>query len=145
MLAQTVTVAPLVSTLVPESERLQFLPKHFGRLMMLVESRVYTAMRSLCPDYTGGFWEFYEISNGAAYLALRTDATQRMVVEGNGFDGEMGADAAGIIATLFALNSVIWQMQHDARAQVSLTEHYYGLQDYGSVHPESALIHRAID
>lgn len=145
MLAQTDTTAPLVSTLVPEGLRLRFLPKHFGRLMLIVESRVYTAMRSLCPDYTGGYWEYREVSNGAAYLALKSDATQRLVVEGNGFVGEMGADAAGIIATLFALNTVIWQLQHDAKAQESLTDHYYWLRDYAAVHPESALILRAID
>jgi hypothetical protein len=36
-------------------------------------------------------------------MAPKPDKRLRVEVDGNGFSGEMSADAAGIVATLFAL------------------------------------------
>src|SRR5580692_7258318 len=40
---------------IPEGERLQVLPRHFGRHMLTVEYAVYAFMRKLSRDYTGGY------------------------------------------------------------------------------------------
>ena len=45
----------IVATLVPEEERLDFLPRHFGRHMLIVENSLYSQFAKLCPTYTGGY------------------------------------------------------------------------------------------
>jgi len=45
----------IVCTRVPDNLRLGFLPRHFGRHFMLVESVIYSHMSNLCADYSGGY------------------------------------------------------------------------------------------
>lgn len=132
------------ASLVPEHQRMDFLPRHFGRRHLLVgEAHVYGWMDRLCTTQRGGYWEFYELSNGGFYLAPRPLPEQaphlHLRVDGNGFDGDMSVDAAGIVATLFALNYMMFGGASD------LTQAYEQLLDYAAQHPESALIDAAID
>ena len=92
---------------VGNDERMQMLPKHFGRDMLTVEYAVYAFMRKLASEYTGGYWTFFELSNGGFYMAPEGESTFQICVEGNGFEGAMSADAAGITACLFALESPV--------------------------------------
>lgn len=48
----------------------------------------------LSEDYNGGFWNFYTLTNGGFYMAPAGDKRMRLEVDGNGFSGEMSADAA---------------------------------------------------
>ncbi len=64
----------------------------------------------------------------------------RITMSGNGFDGMVSADAAGIIATLMALNQLSWKTR-DAHC-IHL---FYLLREYALDHAESGLILRAID
>jgi hypothetical protein len=64
----------------------------------------------------------------------------RLVWANNFFDGEMPADAAGIVATLYGLNH-LGSMTHNDM----LIERYHGLGEYIGHHPEANLIWRAID
>jgi len=54
---------------IPSDERLQLLPRHFGRHMLTVEYAVYAFMRKLTNQYTGGYWHYFELSNGGFYMA----------------------------------------------------------------------------
>lgn len=128
------------AVLVAPDKRLDFLPRYFGRDMMRVENAVYNAMTRLCSAYHGGYWNFYELSNGGAYLGF-TGPAVTLLVEGNGFEGRLSADAAGLVATLFALSSLSFKFQGNPR----YAERYHQLRDYAAHHPESALIFRAID
>jgi Antirestriction protein len=131
----------VVATLVPDAERLDFLPTMFGtRLMMHAETLVYTWMDALSPDYSGGFWNFYALSNGGGYLAPQRTEALRVAVEGNGFAGFLSGDAAGIVATLFALCELAASVRED-----SIVELYHALRDFAVTHQEAALIFRAID
>ncbi len=38
-----------------DTERLQMLPKHFGHLMLTVESAIFNFMAQLSSDYQGGY------------------------------------------------------------------------------------------
>ncbi|MCW5631939.1 MAG: antirestriction protein [Rubrivivax sp.] len=149
----------VVAGLVPDSARLGFLPKHFGsRRYLRGEIAVYNWMGALCPDYRGGYWEFLELSNGSFYMrpadcppraappgcptgASAAARPHRMLVrvESNGFEGDVSADAAGIIATLFALNYLV------CGGAEELTDKYYALREFALRHPESASILGAID
>jgi hypothetical protein len=89
---------------IPSDERLQLLPRHFGRHMLTVEYAVYAFMRKLTNQYTGGYWHYFELSNGGFYMAPAHDTPFTIWVEGNGFEGTLSADAAGVTACLFALS-----------------------------------------
>lgn len=130
----------ILATVVPENQRMAFLPKHFGKDMLHAESAVYEAMMRLCRTYEGGYWNFIELSNGGCYLRLDTPGPLGVRVDGNGFSGEMSVDAASILATLFALNALSWE-----RNDAAFTDQYYLLFDYALQHDEKRKILRAID
>lgn len=129
----------LTARRVSDADRMGTLPRHFGRLMMRVEQSIYQWMETLCPDYTGGYWEFYEVSNGAFYMFPHR--TQPWCVTcPNQFEGELSSEAAGITACLYALSDLCFSVESTA-----LTDHFHALRDFASEHAEAALIFQAID
>ena len=132
--------ARITASVVPGERRMDFLPKHFGeRAMIKFEMSVYDWMGSLCPTYRGGFWNYVELSNGGAFICPSGVESFAISVDGNGFNGTVGAEVAGIIATAFALNNMLW------RGWDSLTEKYEQLMAFIAEHAESATIRRALD
>lgn len=131
--------------LVKESDRLSFYPKYFGQnLMMKGEACVFDWMSKLCKDYSGGYWHFYSLSNGGFYLSPEDTAHMTIFVEGNGFLSTVSSDAAGIIATTFALSQLI--NSYSATQDVDyLHDHYERLRDYVFEHQECRSILNAID
>ena len=138
----------IVATRVPDHQRLAFLPRVFGpKHYRRGECAVFDWMARLCPDYRGGFWHFYDLSNGGFYLALDEGSLKgpngarqmHLVWEDNAFEGTMSAAAAGVVASLFAINHLIWGGCGE------LEDAYYALRDYAAEHPEGRQILRAID
>lgn len=134
--------APRSATPVPDNRRMEFLPRLFGRRLLIIgEHTVFRFMEILSPsDYGGGLWDFYEIAGQPLYLAPTSKPRYRIVCEGNGYEGEVSADAAGIIATLFSFSHL--SFRHDAD---ELAEGYNRLYAYAAEHPEAAEIFQAID
>ncbi|ANN97224.1 TPA: antirestriction protein [Legionella pneumophila] len=130
----------ITSKLVSDQQRLSFLPKHFGTMMIRAEQAIYNTLKVMCSSYEGGYWRFYELSNRGFYLAPDMDEPLPIYVEGNGYDGEVSADAAGIITTLCVLNQLCWKTKSDKTIQ-----QYYLLRDYIEYHKEAADIYAAID
>lgn len=129
------------ATLVPEVDRLDFLPKKLPGRYLAFEQRTYATLQSLSEDYHGGFWDFFELSDDGFYIAPNGDKdTYRIVVPSNGFEGRMSSDAAGIVACLFSLNWLTWKFQLELYEQ-----YYYGLKNYACEHPEARHILGAID
>jgi hypothetical protein len=129
----------LAARQVPDDQRIETLPRHFGRYMMRVENAVYTFMRDLAQQYRGGYWHFYELSNGGFYMAPQLGPLD-IQVDGNGYAGRMSADAAGITACLFAFSHLSFQIQNDV-----ISRHYYELRDFALEHAEATAIFGAID
>jgi Antirestriction protein len=130
----------ITATKVADARRLEFLPLHFGeRLMLSVEIGVYNWMSSLCASYAGGYWEYVELSNGGAYMAPTGAEDFHLRVSGNGFDGRVSPDAAGVIATTFALNALLW------KGHESLREKYEQLMAFIAEHPDRRAIRDALD
>jgi hypothetical protein len=125
---------------VADEARLQTLPRHFGRHMLTVESAVYAFMRRLANQYSGGYWAFFELSNGGFYMAPEYDTELRICVDGNGFEGTMSAAAAGITVCLFALSHLSFQI-----ADEGIVEHFHRLRDFALEHAEASVILAAID
>lgn len=130
----------IIATRVPDDERMAILPRYFGHHMIRAEIAVYTAMESLCESYHGGFWDYFELSNSGFYMAPRIEGPLQIACESNGYAGEMSADAAGIVACLFALNAMTWSTQ-DQHFELL----YYGLRDFADTHAEGGAIFAAID
>jgi hypothetical protein len=130
------------ATLVPEDRREKFLPALFGlRHMIVAESTVYRIMQGLSPyDYRGGFWNFYERDGQPLFLAPTSRPHFQIESGLTDFRGEVSADAAGIIATLFTLSHLSFRFESD-----HLAEGYQRLRAYSDGHPESSAIFAAID
>lgn len=133
---------PQSATIVPEQRRLEFLPALFGcSLLIIGENAVYSLMERLSPlDYRGGFWDFYEHQGTPLFLAPQSRSRFRITGEITGFQGEVSAEAAGIIATLFAFSHL--SFRHPSN---HLSEAYGRLYVYSVEHPEAAQIIEAID
>ena len=133
-------MAKIKVTKVPESKRMDFLPEVFGeRNFMRGENMVYDSMMKMCNEYTGGFWEYYKLSNKGFYMAPMGYGKMHLLVEGNYFDGVLSADAAGIVASLVAINQLVWAGVRE------LTDPFYHLRDFAAQHSEAAEIYSAID
>jgi Antirestriction protein len=133
-------ISSITARVVPDDERMQTLPRHFGRHMVTFENAVYYFMRKLCSQYGGGYWRFYDLSNCGFYMAPAVEGPILLSVEGNGFDGEMTADAAGVTVCLFAYSHLSFQQAGEVFAQ-----HFHRLSDFALEHAEVGVIYSAID
>ena len=73
---------------------------------------------------------------------MSPDADKRFRIfrETNGYVGEVSAEAAGIIATLFALSHLSFRHEAD-----QLSDAYMRLYEFAGDHPEAGEIYKAID
>ncbi len=126
-------------TEVKENNRLETLPKYFGRHFMTFEHFIYKHARNLSSDYCGGYWEFYTLSNGGFFMSLSGEMFD-ISVPGNGFSHTVDGSTFGIIVCLFALNHAAWTFN-----TAGMNRLYHLLLDYASQRPDAALIFRAID
>lgn len=59
----------ITANLVKENQRIAFLPKFLGSLMLRFEPFIYQILTNICEPYDGGYWHFYELSNAGFYMA----------------------------------------------------------------------------
>ncbi|PWI79195.1 restriction endonuclease, partial [Enterobacter sp. CGMCC 5087] len=73
--AGTGSAPALTATLVPDNQRVEFWPEHFGSIpqWIILEPTVFAWMDRFCADYNGGIWNFYTLSNGGAFMAPDAD------------------------------------------------------------------------
>lgn len=130
------------AALVPEERRPSFLPTMFGlRLLIVGENAIYSIMDRLSPrDYGGGSWNFYELDGKPLFLAPASGKRFRIESQITEFQGEVSAEAAGIIATLFAFSHLSFRFQSDL-----LADGYGRLHVYVDGHAEASAIYQAID
>ncbi|KTQ96326.1 antirestriction protein [Aureimonas ureilytica] len=139
--ARAAATSTPTAELVPDEHRMDFLPTLFGlRLLMVGENAVYSFLKRLSPDYGGGFWEFLQYEGKPLYLRPASDRRFRMACEPNDYGGEVSADAAGVIATLFALSHLSFSDPSDRMAKA-----YQRLYAFAAHHPEAPEIFAAID
>ncbi len=100
----------------------------------------YALARRLCAAYSGGFWEFYDLSNGGFYMAPKGDGKVHVFWSDNFYSGQMSLDALGIVTFIFTLNAA-WDATHDDRFIEAMDR----LKDFASGHEERREIFRAID
>jgi hypothetical protein len=94
----------------------------------------------LSSAYKGGSWDFFQLSNGGFYMAPANCGRVHVRWHMNGYSDTMGADAFGIVVTLFALCHLAEKCDDDR-----IVDHYHALRAYAAQHVEAANILRAID
>lgn len=137
MIAKSIT-----NTVVPESERLAFVDRLFGiQYVLKLEPTVFTMAERIAPEYSGAYWTFHALSNGAFYMSPRFDTMYSVSCE-NGYEGKLSPDALGITACMYAFSQLSFG---DGRLAEACAEHYHLLREYLFEHPEAKAILRAID
>jgi hypothetical protein len=136
------TTHNIINTIVPESERMNIVDGLFGMAYMLkLEPAVFSIAEALASEYTGGYWEFYDLSNGGFYMAPRHDTEFTVSCE-NGFQGKLSPDAFGISVCLYAFSEL--SFVGDRMAQ-TCAQQYHLLREYVAQHSEASVIYRTID
>lgn len=132
----------ITNTIVPESERLSIVDGLFGMAYMLkLEPAVFSIAEALAEAYTGGYWQFHDLSNGGFYMAPRHDTEFTVSCE-NGFEGNLSPDAFGVTVCLYAFSEL--SFGGDRMARICATQ-YHLLRAFAAEHPEASAIYRAID
>lgn len=124
----------------PESERLNFLPRHVGNGFLRYENLVYSLMSRACEDYHGGFWDYYSLSNEGFYMAFDTEKLLHLKWPDNYFDGKMSANAASIGVNLMAQSAFAFETKSQ-----KLCDAFHTLREYALDHKEAGLIFGFID
>ncbi|MFT3962236.1 antirestriction protein [Propionivibrio sp.] len=132
----------VTAQLVPESKRLDVADRHFGiRFPLQFEPMVYRFAEQLAESYTGGYWQFYTLSNGGFYMAPDSEESFSVVAD-NGYSGKFSADALGITACLYAYSNLSFSEDNFGRR---CAKNYGRLLNFALKHPEASAIRAAID
>ena len=133
-MSESARECPIYATPVYNEElRLRRIYKEFGVYALQVERYIFNQFRALCPEYDGGSWDFYEVSNGGWFMAPRDKENYTLMCAGNWYTGTVSAEAAGIIACLYVYGNLQY------------ADKYWDLREYAYQHPEAAKILAAID
>ena len=134
--------AAISSRLILDADRMNAVDKLFGiKYVLKLEPTVFRFAEQLAAEYTGGYWQFYALSNGGFYMAPRLDMVFAVSCD-NGFDGHMTADALGIVVCLYTYSNL--SFGDDVFAE-TCANHYHWLREYAMDHAEVRSILRAID
>ena len=126
---------------VPDADRSTLVHRLFDlHFPMRLEPTVFNMASMLAPDYRGGFWTFYALSNGG-FLMVPGGGTFEVVAE-NGYAGALSAQALGITACLYAYSHL--SFGEGAFAE-TCAEHYHLLREFTLDHAEARGILAAID
>lgn len=126
-----------------ETQRITHTAELFGgHFPMRLEPFVFDMAARLSPDYHGGLWHFYALSNGAFYLAPELPEIFNAKSE-NGYQGTMTADALGITACLYAYSHL--SFTDLGEFSNTCARQYHLLLDYAFEHKEAKYILGLID
>ena len=109
---------------------------------MRLEPVVYGLTENLSEDYHGGYWDFWELSNGGFFMSPRSDKRFNVSCE-NGYDGEMSGDALGITVCLYAYSNLSFGTE--SQFTDTCIQQYHWLREYALDHDEAGDIFRAVD
>ena len=130
------------SHIVPEADRMDFVDTLFGiHYVLKLEPAVFTMAGRLAPNYNGGYWQFYALSNGGFYMAPRTDTIFDVNAD-NGFLGQLSGDALGLTACLYAFSNLSFGAGAFCE---TCARQYHLLREFMFGHPEVKAILAAID
>lgn len=128
--------------LVPEDQRMAVAERLFGiHFPLRLEPVIYGITERMAECYHGGYWIFYSLSNGGFYMAPSSDEQFHITCD-NMFEGDLSADALGIVSCLYAYSNLSFSGGSFAR---DCARHYHLLREYMMEHPEVKSIFQATD
>lgn len=140
----------LIATKVHKNAYGTFLSKNLGIRCVLFEHAMFSNMSRICPEYNGGQWDFFKVLGAkdmdkkvlSLYGAPSADTTLKATVRvpTNGYYGKMSWAAAGIVASLFALNQICHLTEADRDINF-----YHRLREFALDHADAQAILGAID
>lgn len=126
-----------------ETGRLSYTATHFGdNFPFRIEPAVFNMARILSSEYTGGYWHFFDLSNGGFFMSPDSDTPFRVSCM-NGYEGDLSAEAFGIVVTLFAYSHLSFS-DSPGLSEVC-AEQFHLLREYALDHPEARSIFAAIN
>ena len=136
------TTQMITRQLVADDQRTTVTADLFGVYFPLrLEPFTFSMASRLSEDYSGGYWQFYSLSNGGFYFAPDSDGRYHVVSE-NGHECFMSSDALGITACLYAYSQLSFG---DGDFAETCAQHYHWLREYMLQHLEVQDILAAID
>lgn len=143
---QLQTDAAVTATLIAEGERMGALEAYFPGLGLIMEMRVYGFMDRMCAAYKGAFWNFHRLSNGGFFMAPKLSQEQVDIAwDGNGYQGGMSPEAAGLCATMMAISHTSFAVDPASAKSAVLAKRAAQLWDYIGEHPEGGEIFAMLD
>ena len=109
---------------------------------MKLEPLIFNLTDHIADNYSGGYWDFYTLSNGGFYMSPCSDEPFNVSCE-NGFEGRLSADALGIMVCLYAYSHLSFSDKNGFDEVCA--EHYHLLREFALDHDESRGIFSAID
>lgn len=135
-------ISTISAELVPEALRMDTADGLFGiRFPLKLEPMVYQFATQLAPAYNGGYWNFYQLSNGGFFMAPKLDESFKVIAD-NGFEGELSAEALGVTACLYAYSNLSFG---EGKFGETCADHYHWLRAFVIGHAEAGGILAAID
>jgi hypothetical protein len=143
--------APTVTRkLIEGEERMLVVEKLFGiHFPFMIEPFIYSVAEKMTRGaYDGGFWLFYTLHHcdwqtPGFFMAPPSDQVYQVTCD-NFWEGELSADALGIVCTLYCYSHL--SFSRDERFGRICADHYHRLRGYMMLeHEEVAAILRAID
>lgn len=136
------STSPITRLKVAVDQRINITADLFGAYFPLrLEPYVFSVTSQLSEDYSGGYWQFFNVGNGGFYMAPDSDRKFQVISE-NGYEGFMSADALGITGCLYAYSHLSFG---EGDFSDTCARQYHLLRDYMFEHPEAKEILRAID
>lgn len=137
--AEVESQSAIKAMILPQEQRSGFMRRYFGKSAFMTESVLFSFMDKLCESYTGGYWEFVELTNGAMFLFPKMSEEKVRCTWAENYSEEMvSPEAAGITATLMALSYMSFKVQGDDLEKVCQV--YDGLREFVYEHPEARSI-----
>lgn len=139
------TDTPIITRQLVEGEdRMLVVEKRFSiHFPFMIEPMVCSIAGKLTRGaYDGGYWHFYELSNGGFYMSPDGDRVYRVSCD-NYWQGDLSADALGIVCTLYAYSHL--SFSRNMPLARTCAEHYYRLRSFMANHAEVAAILGATD
>ena len=109
---------------------------------MKLEPLIFNLTDHIADNYSGGYWDFYTLSNGGFYMSPCSDEPFNVSCE-NGHEGRLSADAMGIVVCLYAYSHLSFSGQNGF--DEICAEHYHLLREFALDHDEAGGIFSAID
>lgn len=117
--------------------RLDFLFSKLRSQCIAFENAVFNTMGKLCSEYNGGFWKFYNLSNGSFYMQ---PPKSYELCSPNGFMDEVTAQEAGIIVTIMMLSEFSFYTHEKGLNEdcERISNYFHQLRDFIFTLPEDS-------